>query len=284
LFLFKKARASARLLGFATLLVCMVAGGVTAAFAAGQLAADATGAGTPHSLAATAPAPTRSAAMQHGAALAVSTAGIDPALLHAATYLTARHLPIADAGQSARELDCLTAAVYYESRGESAAGQAAVAQVVLNRVSHPLFPKSICGVVYQGAHGRGCQFSFACNGAMHARHEPAAWARARDVAERAMGGYVMTDVGRATHFHVTRLGAVWGGGMMKIARVGGHDFYTFSGRHTVGRAHGLEPAAPDTQPLGPPADGGVEATLIPVADKPAVAQAPAETTPTPAGS
>jgi spore germination cell wall hydrolase CwlJ-like protein len=282
LFLFKKARASARLLGFATLLGCMVAGGVTAAFAAGQLTADATGAGTPHSLAAAAAAPASSAALQHGApATAANTAGIDPTLLHAATYLAARHLPIGDAGQAARELDCLTAAVYYESRGESAAGQAAVAQVVLNRVSHPLFPKSICGVVYQGAHGRGCQFSFACNGAMHARHEPAAWARAREVAERAMGGYVMTDVGRATHFHVTRLGAVWGGGMMKIARVGGHDFYTFSGRHVAGRAHGAELAAPDTLP---PADGGGEPALIPVADKPAAAQAPTEQAPAPAGS
>jgi spore germination cell wall hydrolase CwlJ-like protein len=255
---------------------------VTAAFAAGQLTADATGAGSPHALAATAAAPVSSAAMQHGAAgTGANAAGIDPTLLHAATYLAARHLPIGDAGQSARELDCLTAAVYYEARGESAAGQAAVAQVVLNRVSHPLFPKSVCGVVYQGAHGRGCQFSFACNGAMHARHEPAAWARARAVAERAMSGYVMTDVGRATHFHVTRLGAVWGGSMMKIARVGGHDFYTFSGRRGAGRAHGAEQAEPDNLP---PADGGVDAALIPVADKPAVAQAPVDSAPAPAGS
>ena len=46
-------------------------------------------------------------------------------------------------------LDCLTAAVYYEAASESDEGQAAVAQVVLNRVRHPLFPKTVCGVVFQ---------------------------------------------------------------------------------------------------------------------------------------
>src|SRR5262249_55624357 len=84
---------------------------------------------------------------------------------------------------SSRDLDCLASAVYYEARGESAAGQAAVAQVVLNRARHPAFPKTICGVVFQRA-GGGCQFSFACNGAMRRPKEPAAWSRAQAVAAR----------------------------------------------------------------------------------------------------
>ena len=71
-----------------------------------------------------------------------------------------------------RQLDCLAQAVYYEARGESPAGQAAVAQVVLNRVRHPAFPKSICSVVYQGAQaGHGCQFSFACDGSTRRARE-----------------------------------------------------------------------------------------------------------------
>ena len=51
----------------------------------------------------------------------------------------------------ARALDCLTSAIYYEAGQESTHGQRGVAQVVLNRVRHPAFPDSVCGVVYQGS-------------------------------------------------------------------------------------------------------------------------------------
>jgi hypothetical protein len=82
----------------------------------------------------------------------------------------------------ARDLDCLTQAVYYEARGETPSGQAAVAQVVLNRVRHPAFPKTICGVVFQRAdHRGGCQFSFACDGSMRLPLDRAAWQRAERV-------------------------------------------------------------------------------------------------------
>ena len=67
-----------------------------------------------------------------------------------------------DAGAEKR---CLAEAIYFEARGESEEGQAAVAQVVLNRVSSGLYPASICGVVYQNRQRRNaCQFSFACDG------------------------------------------------------------------------------------------------------------------------
>ena len=131
--------------------------------------------------------------------------------------------------EGARDLDCLSQAVYYEARGESSEGQAAVAQVVLNRVRHPAFPKSVCAVVYQGAQTRTCQFSFACDGSTRATREGLAWRRAQSVAARALGGFVMADVGDATHFHVARLGGVWGAGLMRVAQVGAHIFYRFSG-------------------------------------------------------
>ncbi len=172
----------------------------------------------------------------------------------------------------ARELDCLSAAVYYEARGEGSAGQAAVAQVVLNRVRHPAFPKTVCGVVYQGAQSRTCQFSFACDGSMRRPKEAVAWRRAQDVAARALGGYVEAMVGDATHFHVARLGGLWGGGMLKVAQVGSHVFYRFAGR--AGAASSFR-AAPDLyvppseladRPIyaasaggSPPADGGAGA-------------------------
>ena len=133
----------------------------------------------------------------------------------------------------ARDLDCLSAAVYYEARGESKTGQQAVAQVVLNRVRHPAFPKTVCGVVYQGAHTGVCQFSFACDGSTRRPREAIAWREARSVAARALSGFVMRVVGNSTHFHVANLGAVWGVGLMRVAQIGAHVFYKFSGRHTL---------------------------------------------------
>jgi len=160
----------------------------------------------------------------------------------------------------ARQLDCLAEAVYYEARGETPGGQAAVAQVVLNRVRHPAFPKSVCAVVYQGAASHRCQFSFACNGATRASREDGAWTRARRVAERALGGYVMADVGVATHFHLTSVGPGWKN-MVRTAQIGSHLFYRFGGK---AGAPGAFTGVPTEEPEAllaliesMPADGGV---------------------------
>ncbi len=126
---------------------------------------------------------------------------------------------------TAGDLDCLATAVYYEARGETLAGQAAVAQVVLNRAHRPTWPKSVCAVVYQSV-GHDCQFSFVCNGAMRHGREPQAWARARDVATRALNGYVMTAVGQATAFHATHGDAT--AYAKGAVRLGGHVFYVAS--------------------------------------------------------
>ena len=126
---------------------------------------------------------------------------------------------------TAGDLDCLATAVYYEARGETLAGQAAVAQVVLNRAHRPSWPKSVCAVVYQSV-GHDCQFSFVCNGAMRHGREPQAWARARDVATRALSGYVMTAVGQATAFHATHGDAT--AYAKGAVRLGGHVFYVAS--------------------------------------------------------
>ncbi len=122
------------------------------------------------------------------------------------------------------DVDCLAAAVYYEARGEPPEGQAAVAQVVLNRSREVGFPKTICGVIYQGAHTRGCQFSFVCSGAMVRPREPTAWAHARDVAVRALSGYVMSAVGAATAFHLASLGSRPDRHMARVAQIGAHVF------------------------------------------------------------
>ena len=159
-------------------------------------------------------------------------------------------LTVVGALDGARDLECLTQAVYYEARGESAQGQAAVAQVVLNRVRHPNFPKTVCGVVFQGASlGHGCQFSFACDGSMHDRREPEAWRRSELVAARALGGTIVAQVGRATHFHVVGLETAWNNDMIRVAQVGMHVFYRFGHPNVVNLQMaadgGHTPAAPD---------------------------------------
>jgi spore germination cell wall hydrolase CwlJ-like protein len=156
-----------------------------------------------------------------------------PASLTRAHAPAAQPFRFADGGalESTRDLACLTDAVYYEARGEGSAGQAAVAQVVLNRVRHPAFPKSVCGVVFQRAvGGYGCQFSFVCDGSMRHQREPDAWRRAEEVAARALDGTVMATIGNATHFHVAGVNPGWGPRLLRVAQVGLHVFYRFGGQ------------------------------------------------------
>ncbi|USQ94988.1 cell wall hydrolase [Caulobacter sp. RL271] len=148
-----------------------------------------------------------------------------------ASLLQTGPFQLGNALESSRELECLADAVYYEARGETPSGQAAVAQVVMNRVRHPAFPKSICGVVFQGAYHRtGCQFSFACDGSMRRARDVGAWNRARKVASRTLAGAMSNEVGSATHFHTINVSPGWGPRLLRVAQVGMHIFYRF-GRH-----------------------------------------------------
>ena len=129
-----------------------------------------------------------------------------------------------------RALNCLTTAIYYEAATEPDAGQKAVAQVILNRMAHPAFPKTVCGVVYQGSErATGCQFTFTCDGSM-ARHPMAMfWNRAEMVARAALAGYVYTPVGLATHYHTFQVHPYWDAGVNFIGQIGAHRFYRMQG-------------------------------------------------------
>jgi spore germination cell wall hydrolase CwlJ-like protein len=130
----------------------------------------------------------------------------------------------------ARALDCLTAAVYYEAASESALGQAAVAQVVLNRMRHPAFPKTVCGVVFQGQErSTGCQFSFTCDGALARRPSALGWARARAAASAALNGHVTPEVGMATHYHTDWVAPYWAERLVKLRQIDTHIFYRWTG-------------------------------------------------------
>lgn len=126
---------------------------------------------------------------------------------------------------------CLALAVYYEAASESLTGQRAVAQVVLNRVRHPLYPRTVCGVVFQGAQrATGCQFTFTCDGAMLRPPSVSGWRRALMVAQAALNGFVEPAVGTATHYHTDWVAPAWRTELVKIAQIGTHLFYRWPAR------------------------------------------------------
>lgn len=135
-----------------------------------------------------------------------------------------------DALDRERALTCLTQAIYYEAASEPDAGQRAVAQVVLNRVAHPAYPKTVCGVVYQGSEkSTGCQFTFTCDGSLARMPVRLFWLRAENVARAALGGYVFAPVGLATHYHTAAVHPYWADTMNFIGQIGAHRFYRFGG-------------------------------------------------------
>ena len=128
-----------------------------------------------------------------------------------------------------RALLCLTQAIYYEAGYEPIEGRRAVAQVVLNRLRHPAFPKSICGVVYQGAGTGTCQFTFVCDGALYRQPAADAWRAAQAIARAALAGYVEQSVGEATHYHADYVTPSWAPLLAKVAEIGQHIFYRWPG-------------------------------------------------------
>ncbi|MEG3123905.1 cell wall hydrolase [Sphingomonas sp. GB1N7] len=137
---------------------------------------------------------------------------------------------LASAVDRGRALECLTAAIYYEAANEPDDGQRAVAQVILNRVRHPAFPATVCGVVYQGSEKTsGCQFSFACDGAMARAPAKASWNRAMRIAAAALYGSVLPSVGEATHYHTYAVTPAWNRSLVMTAAIGAHFFHRWQG-------------------------------------------------------
>ena len=129
------------------------------------------------------------------------------------------------------EQKCLAEGIYFEARGEDVKGQAAVAQVILNRVRNPAYPSTICGVVYQNRTWRNrCQFSFACDGTRPRVRSQEHYRVAREVAMAVTAGKVfIPEVGSATHYHATYVHPRWAGTMEKMKKIGLHIFYRTHG-------------------------------------------------------
>lgn len=125
------------------------------------------------------------------------------------------------------EENCLARAVYFEARSESELGQVAVAKVILNRVKDPEYPKTICGVVYQGSGRRNsCQFSFACDGLPDDVKSATAWANAKRVAKMTIAGDAkVAALTTATNYHADYVKPKWAKSMKRLVKIGRHIFY-----------------------------------------------------------
>jgi spore germination cell wall hydrolase CwlJ-like protein len=132
-----------------------------------------------------------------------------------------------DEDKAGHEKRCLAEAIYFEARSEPEEGQAAVAQVVLNRVASGLYPSTICGVVYQNRNRyNACQFSFACEGRSLRVTDQDSWHTAVRIAEAVSDGKTyVSDVGSATHYHANYVRPRWARQLVKMDVIGHHIFY-----------------------------------------------------------
>jgi len=126
------------------------------------------------------------------------------------------------------EQSCLAEAMYYEARGEGTDGQKAIAEVILQRTHNGNYPKTLCGVVHEGANRHtGCQFSYTCDGSLSRPKNPIAWRRIRELAGNIMEGAVRLGylTGRATHFHAVDVQPIWAENLVRTVQIGNHIFY-----------------------------------------------------------
>lgn len=150
-----------------------------------------------------------------------------------ADYVQAGYQPTAKRVEIANgERECLAQAIYHEARGETATGQLAVANIIVNRARSSKFPGSLCGVIYQNADkGRyRCQFTFACDGRDDTPGERRAWNRSLDLAKQVYAEYALGEEigilpGSALYYHTTAVHPSWANTFARVAVVDSHIFY-----------------------------------------------------------
>lgn len=154
--------------------------------------------------------------------------------------------PLEDRSQA---IECLTLAIAYEAGYESEEGQQAVAEVVLNRVRDPAFPKSVCGVVFAGSSRRtGCQFTFTCDGSLRRRLPDAVLTHARLIASQALDGQLPPLVGDAINYHAFYVSPYWAPTLERVRSIGAHIFYRRPGGTATTALTDLPGAGPAPRP------------------------------------
>jgi spore germination cell wall hydrolase CwlJ-like protein len=186
-----------------------------------------------------------------------------------------------DQANRERALECLTQAVYYEAATEGGDGQRAVAQIVLNRMRHPAYPSTVCGVVYQGSDRvTGCQFTFTCDGSLARLPVPSLWKQAQKIAEQALSGRVFAAVGHATHYHADYVLPYWADSLDKSVQIGRHIFYRLKGglgsaATFAQRYGGQEPTPPLPSTVAVALDAADNTNTLLTGPDPSALQAPA---------
>lgn len=190
-----------------------------------------------------------------GRALVVVSAGLwlsQPASAQS-LYTLGSHMAVSVLDlEHERNLDCIAQAIVYEAGREPLEGQQAVAQVIMNRSRAAPYPKTACGVVYQGSHRRtGCQFTFTCDGALARRMPERMFLAARAVAESALDGTLPNRVGDATHYHADYVLPYWAARLERVGQIGAHIFY----RPGVGQRSQRDALSPDLMQVAGRVDG-----------------------------
>ena len=134
-----------------------------------------------------------------------------------------------------RQLDCLAMNIYREAGHENFEGKVAVAQVTMNRASHPSFPKDVCAVVFQKTVVIDrviCQFSWYCDTAHKARPvNQSAYNESMAVAKKVLlEGFRLDVMKEALYYHANYVNPRWP--LEKIGSIGNHIFY--KGKKTNG--------------------------------------------------
>jgi spore germination cell wall hydrolase CwlJ-like protein len=124
------------------------------------------------------------------------------------------------------DLDCLAENIYHEARSEGIQGWGAVGEVVLNRVKSPLFPDTVCEVVWQHK-----QFSWTINKNPEIK-EKEIYKRIRNIAHLLLHYDVVSPVKDSLYYHADKLYSTkekfepyWAKHKEKVAKVGSHVFY-----------------------------------------------------------
>lgn len=145
-----------------------------------------------------------------------------------------------NATRQSEDFGCLSRAVFYEAGTESVAGQLAVAEVILNRVRHRLYPNTICDVIYEGTNREtglsifgtreSCQFSFTCDGSEDRPRRGRNWERAQSVTAHVLMGLAPRSTTGATHYHADYVDPYWAPSLVQTDIIGAHIFYRFPNR------------------------------------------------------
>lgn len=125
------------------------------------------------------------------------------------------------------EYTCLAEVMYYEARGEGQDGEKAVAEVVLHRLKSGDHGTTICAVVYQGAAGTYCQFTFACDGSLEKAKEAESWRQAQVLAAQILVREAALNEATdgATYYHATSVSPRWADKLTRVVQIGAHIFY-----------------------------------------------------------